>query len=608
MRCGDYARGVVSGEIPAGPDARASCQRHLDDIDDPPQLEHWSRPCWFEEWRGEYVANWIETKLRLFKGAYKGQPFKLHPWARFCTVAIFGWMRWSERFQRPVRRFDEATIFTAKGSAKSILAMAWALYMLTKDGEDAAEVFVFASSAQQARIPFRMAKALVMNCEELRDSCTVSGGGDPKHIMHHASDSEMFRMTKGDAKSGWNPSFVIGDEVHEFEDLRTYRSLRSGFKERAAALSVLISNCGDKVNQFEPYEKYRDSIRIAHGRKINPTHFSFVCGLDPKDRPWDSEESWAKANPALFTNGEGMDPIPPLSDIRRDVRDNRGSPAGEAWVERVRFGRWQESAEGLVTRKAWKACESEELSPYAERAVRRAFAGIDLSIVNDLTSAAIVWDMGESENGRLYEAEVASWIPGNFVDKFERKWKVPVRQWIEEGWLRECKGRSRINYADVAAWIAEMQDRHELTAIAYDMYQIRHLEEDLHRIGCEVVHAPQCVIDNLPPGEIPMLPHPQSNQRPSNRPGAIPLSMHNSISHFLAAVLERRLRVRWNPLLRWSVLGSAAKRDKNLNMHLEKDRSQSKIDACIALVEAMGIARAWPVEDEGDFIIDYSRF
>jgi phage terminase large subunit-like protein len=99
----------------------------------------------------QHVISYIE-QLRLSKGKWAGQRFKLLPWEIDLIKNVFGNLR-----EDGTRKYNTAYIEIPKKSGKSELGAALALYMLMADGESNAEVYSAACDRQQASIVFNTA-------------------------------------------------------------------------------------------------------------------------------------------------------------------------------------------------------------------------------------------------------------------------------------------------------------------------------------------------------------------------------------------------------------------------------------------------------------------
>ena len=102
----------------------------------------------FSEAHANHAINFIE-QLKLTKGRWAGQPFKLLPWEKDLVRRLFGTLR-----EDGTRQYRTAYVEIGKKNGKSELGAAIALYMLLADGEPNAEVYVAACDRQQASIIF----------------------------------------------------------------------------------------------------------------------------------------------------------------------------------------------------------------------------------------------------------------------------------------------------------------------------------------------------------------------------------------------------------------------------------------------------------------------
>src|SRR5262249_57614699 len=128
-----------------------------------------------DEGRGQCAVTWIESYCRLYEGDWAGQPMKLSDWQLDCTMRLFGWIRYSEKWKRWIRRFRAASIWVAKKNKKSPTLAAWGLYLLCGDGEQGQKIFHAAKDGQQARkIAGEHAKQMLLQSDELLSECRIN--------------------------------------------------------------------------------------------------------------------------------------------------------------------------------------------------------------------------------------------------------------------------------------------------------------------------------------------------------------------------------------------------------------------------------------------------
>ena len=597
MTAREYARGVRSGAIVQGPHVRDSCERFERDLAAavPPGTPG---GYWYDDDEEERVALFFREQLVLLTGKYAGEPFELEPMWRFVIGNLMGWKTLDEDGEG-VRRFTECWVETGwKGSGKSPVFAGLALYLLCLDDEFGALVYWVARDSKQANFGFKAAAAMVENSELLSKTLRVRvlGGSNPREIEYAETRSEMLKLAGGSkGKSGGVPSAVFADEIHEHDSSDLLDSLRSSVKgSRLQPLFVQVTNSGEGTVDNWVYERHGYSCEVAARTIRDDQHFSFVCALDKGDDPWKDESCWIKAVPTLPK-------LPGMREIRKEVGEAIAQPSKRAWTARVRFCIWSDdSGNPMWSREAWLPCEVDELSPYELRRGRPCYIGIDLAVRRDLTCAAVVWDMGDH-----LEAEAFPWIPEGSLEWFRKKVSKGIDGWIEDGHIATVPGPV-MNFDYVAEWINGMAERYDdIRCISYDKAYIVALKQALSDKGAPVEIAENCVVKDIAPGVIPMISYPQGNQLPvgARHKDAIQVNMHTGIQSLSEDMLTGRLKAKRNLPLRWSVLGAAGQSDERANTFLAK-ASKAKIDPAVALVMAVGTARAWR-EAEPDPIVIY---
>jgi phage terminase large subunit-like protein len=124
--------------------------------------------------------------------------------------------------------------------------------------------------------------------------------------------------------------------------------------------------------------------------------------------------------------------------------------------------------------------------------------------------------------------------------------------------------------------------------VAYDRYAFRRFEEELASLGLS----------------LPMIEHPQGGKRRAQVPQEhlqwLPAGvekpqgcwMPGSLMELETLILERRIRLRNNPVLISACMSAAIEQDPFGNRWLSKRRAVNRIDAVVALAMAVGAMMA----------------
>lgn len=584
-----YAKAVVAGKIVAGPHVRNACRRHLDD------LKHGrKRGLRYDREAADRAIRFFEERLKLSDGQFEGTPFLLHPSQAFKTGSIFGWKR-----KDGTRRFRRAFIEEGKGNGKSPWVAGVGLYGLTADSEASAEIYAAASKKDQAQVLFRDAVKMVKSSPLLRARLKASGGEGKETNLAYLAKSSFFRPVSREAGrtgSGTRPHFALCDEIHEMPDRLTVEMLERGFKFRRQPLLAMITNSGSSRTSF-CWEQHEHAVRVAAGNpdaKDDDAHylgeplddetFSFVCSLDPDDDPLNDPSCWPKANPLLgVTISKEY-----LAGVVNQAKQMPGALNG---ILRLHFCVWTDAETAWMTRKLLEPCLA-EFDP-AEHHGKKIYDGLDLSQNKDITAKASVCQTGVVEEGEhagkpMFDAWVEAWTPGDTLAARALRDKAPYDVWVRDGHLQAPQGAS-INYRHVAQALAEDAHNYDLAGVAYDRYAFkRGLEPECDELGLDLqfVEHPQGGVKKGKPTEAMIDAAKDAGREPEG------LWMPMSIRQFEELVLERRIRIRINPVVISAIMSAVTTGDRWGNYWLAKERAVNKIDCAIALCMAVGAALA----------------
>lgn len=548
-RVRQYADDVIAGRVVAGQHVRASCQRFVDDLVN-------DRGLVFDEAAVARVFKFFEKILHLNGGQFEGKPFLLHPSQAFILGNIFGWKK-----ADGTRRFRRAYIEVAKGNGKTPLVAGIGLYGMIGDYESRAEIYAAASKKEQAMVLFRDARAMVEQSPALASECHVSGGDHQPNIAFLRQSSFFRPIARDKGKSGPRPHMALCDEVHEHPDRETMEMLERGFKFRRNPLLVMITNSGfDKTSVC--WEEHDHAVNVAHGTLQDDSSFSYVCGLDDGDDPLTDPSCWVKANPLL-------DVTITTKYLAEIVAQAKSMPGKRNGILRLHFCVWTDAESVWMARDMWEACEVAELKSTEGRP---CYGGLDLSYKRDLTAFARVWPQSDG----TYDAEVTFWSPDETIKDREDIDRVPYRAWRDEGYMLTTPSKT-VEYSHVVPFLAGVEN---LEAVAYDRWRIDLMKQALDAGGID----------------IPLVEYGQGFK-----------DMTPAIDAIEGAILNGKLRVKYNPVLRWNVASAVIDTDPAGGRKFAKNKSTGRIDGVVALAMAMAMATGTETIDLDLFFNDPIR-
>lgn len=544
-----YARAVVAGTIIAGPHVRATCARHLRDIEEGPK-----RGLRWDLDAAREVFRFYREILRLNGGQFEGLPFELHDSQKFIVGSLFGW-KGADGF----RRFRVAYIEEGKGNGKSPMVAGIGLKMLGWDQEPRSEVYAAATKKDQAQILFRDAIAMIDQSPELDQVLTRAGGkGREWNIADEATASFFRPISSDDAQSGPRPHCALLDEVHEHKTGLMIEMMHAGRKWRRQPLIVMITNSGADRHSV-CWEKHEYAVKVASGVLEDDTFFSYVCGLDEGDEPFTDPSCWPKANPLL---GSVVQP----RYLEDAIREARGMPSKESLVRRLNFCQWVEALNPWISPEILRRAQEE----YDDDLLvgRRCYGGLDMSSTADLTAFALLFEPTSTDP--KWRLRSWFWLPEATFDSLERMKKYPAHMhaWKAAGWIEATRG-SAVNKMHVLARLVASSSRYSIQTIGYDRWRIEDLKTMMADEGVS----------------LPLEPFGQGFK-----------DMAPAVDEFERLLIADDLRHDGNAVMNWNLSNAVVATDPAGNRKLDKEKATGRIDGAVASVMAAGRALAGRVK------------
>lgn len=521
-----YAKDVLSGSIIASKYIQQACARYMSFFDK-------------YEYRADLVQRAINfmQSLRHFTGKWAGHKFILSPWQVWITSAILGFYKEDGK-----RLTNTAVVEVSRKNGKSFFASALANFFMVADNESGAEVDFIANSAKQAGIAFTMAKNQLESI-------------DPKgrHFKRYRSDikfpktKSMIQVLSSDAMNndGWNAHCFIADECHAYPNSAIYDVMVSSQGARQNPVGILISTAGFLIHGF--FAHFVGTCKeILSGVKEDDSTFAAIYELDPDDQ-WDDPNVWIKSNP-------NMDVTVSKDYIERQIQQAKNNPALEYSVRTKTLCQWTQSSSTWISNDLLLDNTDEvDLDAIADEYPDiYGICGVDLSSVGDLTALALMLPI----DGRFI---FKTWyfLPESCLINNVNSEQYAF--WHSQGKLILTPGNV-VDYNSVVNKILEINERINITAIAYDAW-----------------NATQFVLDCQNQG-LPMQEYPQSL-----------ISFNRPTKEFERLIKMGRIVIDNNEVTRWCFANCALKTDHNENAKPIKGGDYSgKIDGVIAMLECLG--------------------
>ncbi len=460
--------------------------------------------CKFDPERAAYAVWWIERYCRLYEGDQSGEPLRLRScdavdaqfpiithgaweeakeeaiarvwayaeargdglhcdWQYECITRIFGWMKFSERWARPIRRFRRGSVWVAKKNKKSPTLAAVALHLTIGDGELGQKVFLGAKDGKQVKLnACKHAIEMVRASEELASECDINEGEG--RIVHGPTRSLLAPLTSGQennakAKEGLNGSLII-DECHVVDRAFIKRVSRMGIS-RSEPLQLEFSTAGfDPMSYGKEAHDYGARVVLGDqpGGKVDERYFYAAYeapqDLSDEDLAADPLKYARMANPAW---GHTIDP----AEVLDDYNTSKETITGLTEFRVYRLNIWATAAATWLRTSAWAACY--ESYTAEDLRGRRCYAGFDLAQVLDFT--ALVCCFPDEDEEELFRQLAWFWLPEQTAR--ERAEKAPYLDWAKDGYIKLTPG-DVCDYETITADVGAILDQFDSVELAFD--------------------------------------------------------------------------------------------------------------------------------------------
>ena len=568
-----YVESVLSGRRKAGQLEHQAVERFVRD------LAHWPL-----QWDAPLKAiNFLRRSIQHIKGPLAGQPFRALDWQVFLAVNLFG-------FVRPdtgLRRFTSAYIEGPKGTGKSPLLADLGLYCLGLDSEPKPECFIIGRVTEQAAVAFDYPLTNVRQSPALQRHFKIIGGDNAYRIDSRRNGGFLVRSTgsqneKAEGRSGPNVHYALIDEYHEHRSAALKDKMELGVKDRQQPLIIVSTNAG-QTTSGPCYDEHRTGRDILNQSIESDSHFVLIFAVDDDDDPLNDEGCWEKAHPSLPD-------APGLEYLRDRVAKAQGKPALQALVLRLCFGRWTEALHPFfdveALKRAWVAPGAWEDAP----AGSRAFAVMDLSSVRKLTSITVVAE--DEQAGRL-KCRSRSWVVGEGLLDRQVEEGIPLYDWAEsdESELMALPEPS-IDYAVICETLREWADYYDLQCVASDSYRRSDFTDALEAAGIEWTRDHR----RAGPGVLLFGDHGMNHYTESKKSqepqqdGSVHFFMPRSVDFCEQVLAQDRIDIRFDPLLRYSLLACMASLNFRGDRILIGESEVVCTDPAQTLVGAIGVA------------------
>ena len=482
------------------------------------------------------------SKLRHTKGKWAGKYFLLQDWQKEILKNIFAYV---DEDGHRVR--DTAYIEVPRKNGKSEFCAGLALYVLRCDNEYGAEVYSCANEKEQAALVFNAAVTMINLDTDLGLDKKFRIKQSVKTILYPEKNS-FYKALSAEAysKHGYNPHFVIYDELHEAPNRDLWDVMKTGMGARTQPMMAAITTAGYDKHTI-CWEQHEYAQKVIDGTVKDPTFYGVIYGADETD-DWTSEETWKKANPnyGISVNEKFL---------RSECVKALETPTYENSFKRLYLNIWTTQKTRFIPMERWDENNKPVIKEELHEKV--CFGGLDLASVSDVAVYSLVFPPSDLEKGS-YRTLNWYFIPEEGIKVRVNRDKVPYDVWKREGLIITTPGRT-IDYGFIKTVIKMTLQTYDVRGIMYDRWSALQLVKEItDETGALMLEMGQGYASMSPPTK-----------------------------EFQKLILEGRFHHGGDPVLRWMINNVAVLQDPAGNIKPSKADSSEKIDGVVSNVMAL---------------------
>ena len=539
-RCNQFVNDVLEGVIPAPKTIKLACKRYKKDFK--------NKELFFDTNAANGAVFHME-RFKHAKGRWQGSRVHLENWQCFVVCNIFGWKLKSTGF----RRFRSAYLRVPRKNGKSFLAVLIALVMFGPDNEPGAEVYLGATTREDANeLLFFPAKFVVENDKKFisRYGIEVSAS----QLVIPANFSKLKAVIKKPS-DGASPHCAVIDEYHLHPTAIMHDTFSTGMGARDQPLLLTTTTAGSSISG-PCHEMDEDCIKQLEGQFDELTRFIMIYAPDKKDK-WDDMTTLKKVNPNIGVSVSGeylrsqLEIAIRLASKQNEFRAkhvNEWVGASNPWMNMLR---WQRQAKPELFDKLFRDAP--------------AHGHVDLASRKDLAAIILNW-----KNGNDHFIKCWFFIPESALQE-----NLKYQAYHNLGEIIVTPG-NKTDQAFIEEKVKELTREYDVRMWSFDDYQGDYMMTRLMDEGFNVVNY-----------------------------GATVKNFSAPMKEVEALVLNGQMYNDGNQCMTWQIGNVVARLDEKDNIFprkTDKNNQLIKIDGPVSLIASQG---TWMAEGDTGNLDDY---
>ncbi|MGM8244671.1 terminase TerL endonuclease subunit, partial [Escherichia coli] len=368
----------------------------------------------FDLEKANLMLSFTESFYKHSTGEWSGQPLELEDWQKFYFSNIYGWQKWSDKWQRNVRVIRKSYLQVPKKNGKSLMEGAPILYGMYGEGVMGSQFYCLAADFDQAQNVANPLATVIENDNDLLDGTRVYRKEKKVTTISYAFFEDDFKyqnnlrvLSKREKVDGKNTYIVVADEVHEWEDTSRYDGLKSGQAAQPEPLFLVCSTAGTYSGALG-VQIYQDSKHILE--EDNDDDWFIMIYEPNKGYNWEDEKVWEMVNPNLYVSFD-------ITFLRGEFKDALRNPFRKAEFLSKHLNVFVNYAENYFDKEQIDNCLVDDLGDITGEQVA---IGIDLSRTTDLTCVSINIPTFNDEGESIIKIKQMYFVPTHNIEEKEK--------------------------------------------------------------------------------------------------------------------------------------------------------------------------------------------
>lgn len=534
----------------------------------------WSKrdDIWMDIEKANAMMLFSEMFCRHSKGEWAGQPIELELWQKFFFTNIYGWQTYDEERKQNRRVVRNIFLQVPKKNGKTLMGTLPVIYGIYGEGLKGADLYVSATTFDQAQNAAGPIAATIVNSPDLIDGTRIFKGKNNtiKGVAYTFEDESGIKHTnkldvlsKGnDSTEGKNPYLTYKDEVHVERNFEQYDNLKSAQVAQLEPINLVTTTAGKDTQALGP----RIYSYVSDVLKNDNDDSWFVMIYEPdKGYDWEDEDVWRMVNPNI-----GLTVT--MSFLRSEFKEAKKSAHKKAEFMSKHLDVYVNYADTYFDLDQVETMLIDDLGDILGKP---CVVGLDLSKRVDLTCVSINVIDHDDEGRAIEKVKQMYFIPQEGIVEKENLRNVPYRDLAEKGFVTLCPGKT-VDYDMILDYIEWIFDNFEIMQLNYDKAMSEKLIEDIEmRFGIQCVEVPQ-----------------------------YPAVMNEAVDDFEVQLLNRRV-VTDNPLLIFCISNAMMVTNINGEKAPTKRKSPEHIDGFVAYLIGHKESMNYLQDVEEDAFEDY---